>query len=201
MKIDPVHMNFEESHELLLSAIVPRPIAYISTVDERGNTNGAPFSAYTAFPTDPRPMVVFIVARRKSGEEKDTLLNIQYTRDFVVNVVDEAMMDAVVTGAKHYPRGVSEIEIAGLTALESDLVKSPRVAESPVNMECNLIQIVELGESWKSNLVIGEIVRYHIRDDLFVDGQINVKKMRPIGRLCPPSQYCKIGEIFTMEKD
>jgi flavin reductase (DIM6/NTAB) family NADH-FMN oxidoreductase RutF len=199
VKIIPANLNKKDSHELLMSAILPRPIAFVSTVGEDGIFNVAPFSCFA--PIGMKPALVCLqISWKRDGQKKDTLRNIEFTKDFVVNVVDESMAEAMNQASADYPSDVDEFKEVGLTAVKSDLVKAPRVAESPINMECKLLQILQFGEiSTGSNVVIGEVVLVHVKDELWADDQIDISKWKPIGRL-GGQLYCRMTDRFEMKR-
>ena len=194
MKIDP--KNFEGFSRVLTGVVVPRPIALVSTKSTDGIVNLAPYSFFNAVAYDP-PTIIFSSSRRvgeKREKVKDTLANIEATGEFVIAVVVEEIAEAMNRTAAEYPTEVNEFEIAGLTEAPSDLVAPPRVAESPVNMECRLVQVVPIGDH---GLVIGEIVLMHVRDDIIDGHRIDHQKLRPTGRLAG-SMYCYTADIFEM---
>lgn len=197
MKIDPNGMDFRDLHHLLAGAVVPRPIALVSTRGENGVNNVAPLSSISIACVKP-PMLSFSLStrRRKGGEKKDTLCNIEFAKEFVVNVpVVESMAEAMNKSGGEFPNHVSEFAETGLTAVDADLVAAPLVLESPVSFECRLVQIIEFGEYPSvSSLVIGEVIRAHVRDEFFVDGVLQSSRMKAIGRLLEP--YCRTNEVF-----
>ena len=131
--------------------------------------------------------------------EKETLRNIEFSKDFVVNVVDEIMVQAINQASANYPSDGDEFKEVGLTPIKSDFVKAPRVAELPVNMECKLVQIVESGEApTGGRFVIREVVLIHIKDELWLNDHIRISKFKPIGRL-GEELYCRITDIFEMK--
>jgi flavin reductase (DIM6/NTAB) family NADH-FMN oxidoreductase RutF len=199
MKIIPADLNKRDSHELMMSAILPRPIAFVSTVGKDGIFNVAPFSCFA--PIGMKPALVCLqISRKRDGEKKDTLKNIELTKDFVVNAVDELMAKAMNQSSAEYPSDVDEFKEVGLTALKSDLVKAPRVGESPVNMECRLIQTLNFGEvPTGSHVVIGEVVLVHVRDELWAGDHIDISKWKPIGRL-GEQLYCRMTDRFEMKR-
>jgi flavin reductase (DIM6/NTAB) family NADH-FMN oxidoreductase RutF len=158
MKIDPSNLDWMDTHELLVGAIFPRPIAFVSTIGEDGVNNLAPFSFY--MPISIKPTHVGLgIGRYRDGRKKDTLVNIELSKDFVIDVVTEELVDAMNQASKDYPGYVDEFVEVGLTPVRSDLVKSPIVAESPINMECRLFQILEFGVAPRINsFVIGEVL-------------------------------------------
>lgn len=199
MKIDPADLSRQDAHALLIGAVLPRPIAFLSTVSEEGIHNIAPFSFFTAMSTKPA-IVGFGVARKRDGAKKDTLVNIERTKDYVINLVNEELAEAMNQTSGEYPSHVDEFSVAGLTPVKSDLVKSPRVGESPVNMECRLMQILEFGQSPNvASFIIGEVIRVHVKEESWVDGVIKASKVKAIGRL-GQDFYCRTGDIFEMKR-
>jgi flavin reductase (DIM6/NTAB) family NADH-FMN oxidoreductase RutF len=199
MKIIPERLDKRDSHELLMSAVLPRPIAFVSTVGEDGVLNVAPFSCFA--PISMKPALVCVqISRKRDGQKKDTLRNIEFTKDFVINAVDASMAEAMNQASADYPSNVDEFKEARLTPVTSDLVRAPRVAESPIHMECKLVQILEFGERMTaSNVVIGEVVLVHVRDELWAGDQIDISKWKPIGRL-GGQLYCRMTDRFEMKR-
>jgi len=153
MKINPGDLDYRDVYRLFMSAVVPRPIALISTIGENGVFNLAPFSGFSTMGL--RPSLVHVnIGRNRDGQKKDTLVNIEFSKDFVVNVVNEDMGEAMNQSAAEYPSDVDEFKEVGLTPVKADMVKSPMVAESPISMECKLRQILEFGEFPDSNNVV-----------------------------------------------
>jgi len=199
MKLNPEELDRKGSHELLTSVIVPRPIAFVSTVGDDGVFNVAPFSAFASLGLKPAH-VCLSIGWKRNGEKKDTLRNIEFTKDFVVNIVDETLAEAMNQASAEYPSDVDEFKQVGLTAVKSELVKAPRVAESAVNMECTLVQILEFGEVPTGNhAIIGEVVLVHVKDELWAGDQIDVSKLKAIGRL-GGQLYCRTTDIFEMKR-
>ena len=199
MEINPRDLNTKDSHELFVSGILPRPIAFVSTVGEDGVFNLAAFSCFTMVGFKPA-LVCFHAGLKRDGVKKDTVVNIEFSRDFVVNIVDEPLAEAMNQASAEYPSDVDEFKEVGLTPVKSELVRAPRVAESPVSMECKLTQILESGEAAAGgHIIIGEVVRVHIKDELWAGDQIDVSKLKPIGRL-GGDLYCRITDIFEMKR-
>ncbi len=200
MKINPAGMDFRDLHHLLAGAVVPRPIALVSTRGENGIDNVAPLSSISIASVKP-PLLTFSLStrRRKEGSKKDTLRNIEFAREFVVNVpVIESIAEAMNKSGAEFPEHVSEFRETGLTPVKADIVKAAMVAESPVNFECRLVQILEFGEHPSvSSLVIGEIVMAHIKDEFWADGELQSSKMQAVGRLLEP--YCRTRDIFEFK--
>jgi flavin reductase (DIM6/NTAB) family NADH-FMN oxidoreductase RutF len=182
--VDPKEAGWLDTYKLLIGAIVPRPIAFVSTRSPEGIPNLAPFSFFTGVSANP-PVICFCPMRRRGLiPEKDTLYNITVTREFVVNIVSEEFADKMNITSAEFPPEVDEFQAAGLTPIPSDLVKPPRVKESHVHMECKLYLLVEVGGmDGSGNLVLGEVVRFHV-DDQYVDNfKIDPDQLRPIGRM------------------
>ena len=199
MKIDPANLNRREAHELFVGAILPRPIAWVSTVGRDGVYNVAPFSFFTGMSVKP-PVVGFAVGSKRDGGKKDTLANIEFSKEFVINVVTDTLGEAMNQTSGEYPSHIDEFQVAKLTPLKSDLVKTPRVAESPVNMECRLLQILEFNDGPCVNaFIIGEVLRVHIKDEFWIDGAIEGPKLKGIGRM-GGDLYCRTMDIFEMKR-
>ena len=199
MKINPENLDKRELHELFMSAILPRPIAFVSTIGDDGVFNAAPFSCVAPIGLKPA-LVCFNIGRKRNGLKKDTLKNIESCKEFVINVVDEALAEPMNQAAAEYPPDVDEFKEAGLTPRKSQLVKPPMIAESPVNMECRLKQILEFGEAPSgSHVIIGEVLLVHVKDELWTGIDIDVTKLRPIGRL-GGQLYCRTTDVFEMKR-
>lgn len=201
MKIDPKTVtSARDMHEIIAAMVMPRPIAWVSTVDAGGVFNLAPFSFFTCASVRP-PLVCFAAGRKRNGGKKDTVRNIETSKDFVVNVVDEERALAMNGTSAEYPPEVDEFREAGLTPVKADIVKAPLVAESPMSMECELRQILTFGEESDGHgLIIGEVVRFHIRDDLYASGQIDVSKLRHVGRLGGEAFYCRTTDRLVIPR-
>lgn len=199
MKIDPANLDWQETHELVVSAIVPRPIAFVSTIGEDSVFNVAPFSFFTGIAVKPL-LIGFNASCTRDGKKKDTLVNIEFSRDFVVNVVNEALAETMNQASKSYPSYVDEFKEVGLTPVKADIVKPPMVGESPINMECRLVQILEFGDTpRRSSFIIGEVVRVHIKDELYVNGEIQMSKLKAIARM-NGQLYCRTRDTFEMKR-
>jgi flavin reductase (DIM6/NTAB) family NADH-FMN oxidoreductase RutF len=201
MKFDPKDLKQQELSHLLTDIVVPRPIAWVSTVSDRGVYNLAPFSAYAMVGTNPM-VVCFTVSTTREGQKKDTILNLELTKEFVISVVTEDLAEAMNKTSAPYPREVSEYEKAGLTPIKADLVKAPMVGESPVNMECAVLQILEFGETpTLSNLVIGEVLLVHIADELYDKQSGRISGLKAVGRLGGNGDiYCLTRDTFRMKR-
>lgn len=181
------------------ACIVPRPIGWISTVSADGVANLAPFSFFNGVGYNPPTVVVCPNGPHSEGGEKDTPVNIAATGEFVVNIATYALRDRLNVTAQSHARSVDEFEAAGLKKAPSKVVRAPRVAESPINLECRLIQVVLLPSTTGHPLraIFGEVVRVHIADDIIVDGKVSIERLDPLARL-GYQEYCRIGERFTM---
>jgi flavin reductase (DIM6/NTAB) family NADH-FMN oxidoreductase RutF len=179
--VDPASCSPETSYKLLIGSIVPRPIAFVSTISPEGVPNLAPFSFFNAVCANP-PVVSFASGVRVPA--KDTLANVRATAEFVVNIVTEDIAEQMNLTSGEYPAGFDEFAISGLTPVPSALVKPPRVRESPVNMECKLLQIVDIStRPLGGSLVIGEVVRFHVDPEITDNLRIDAGKLRAIGRM------------------
>jgi flavin reductase (DIM6/NTAB) family NADH-FMN oxidoreductase RutF len=199
VKIDPTKLDRKGAHDLLVGAALPRPIAFVSTIGEKGVYNLAPFSFF--IPVSVIPAIVGLgIGRRGDGSKKDTLSNIELTKDFVINVVTEDLAEAMNKTAGEYPPEVDEFQVSGLTPAPSDFIKSPRVAESPINMECRLLQVLEFGEFPRLNsFVIGEVLQVHVRDAFCGKGGIQSAALKAIGRM-GGDLYCRTNDVFEMKR-
>ena len=195
MRIDP--LTFEGFNRVLTGVVVPRPIAFVSTVSPDGVVNLAPYSFFNAVAYDP-PTIVFSSSRSVGHKSKDTLRNIEETGEFVVNIVVDSIAEAMNKTAAEFPEDVDEFEIAGLTQAPSEMIKAPRVAESPVNMECKLEQVVPIGSGEHAHgLVIGTILLMHVWDDIIDGHRIDQAKLMATGRMAG-NMYCRTGDRFEM---
>jgi flavin reductase (DIM6/NTAB) family NADH-FMN oxidoreductase RutF len=199
MKIDPRTLNNHDSHEIMVGAIQPRPIAFVSTISKDGIYNLAPFSFYVAMCSKPA-IVGFGIGLKRGGKKKDTLVNIEDTKEFVINFVSDPLTKAMNQSAGEYSSHVDEFKMVGLTPIPGDFVKAPRVAESPISMECRLKQILQFGEPPSMHsFVIGEVVQIYVNDEYLVNGVIQSSKLKAIGRL-GEDLYCKVIDIFEMKR-
>ncbi len=181
---NPKDLSINVLQSYLQSAVAPRPIAFASTIDVHGNPNLSPFSFFNVFSANP-PILVFSPSRRvRDNSPKHTLLNAEATKQVVINVVNYDIVQQMSLSSSEYPEGVNEFEKAGLTMLKSDVVKPFRVAESPIQFECKVNDIIKLGtEGGAGNLIICEVVKFHIsKDVLNKDESINQKKLDLVAR-------------------
>ena len=190
MKISAETLNADQAYRLLVGAIVPRPIAWVTTLSASGHVNAAPFSAFT-FVSNKPPMVCVSIGR-KSGVLKDTAANIARSREFVVNIGTFDQLDQLHGTAHEYPDNVSEVLDLGIEVAECERVSVPRIAGVPVALECRLHDCLEFGDA-RTGLHVGEVLAFHIDDRVMIDGKIDSGLLAPIARLCGPL-YSKLAE-------
>lgn len=186
--IDPTKHEHKQIYKLMTGIIVPRPIALVSTVDKAGIANLAPFSFFNGVGSNPPTVLFCAVVREPKGPEqeirKDTLRNVEETGEFVVNIVSAAIAEQANLTSAEVPPEVDEFELSGLTPIASEAVRPPRVAESPAQMECTLSQVVYTSRKPGGGVVVlGEIVRFHIREDLFDNFRIDPEGLDAVGRM------------------
>lgn len=197
LSINPNEIPTVKLHSYLLSAVAPRPIALASTMDIKGNPNLSPFSFFNVFSANP-PILIFSPARRVRGNTtKHTLENAKETKEVVINIVNYDIVQQMSLSSTEYPLGVNEFDKAGFTMLKSEKVKPFRVSESPIQLECKVIEIVELGnEGGAGNLIICEVVKLHIKEKyLNEEGSINQEKLDLVAR-AGGSVYSRAREGF-----
>ncbi len=200
MIIDVATTEVVKVYHALVDVVTPRPIAWVTTVDGQGRVNLAPFSFFNAFGANP-PIVVFSPTMRRNRTKKDTLRNLEVVDEFVLNAATEDLARQVNQTAKELPYGQSEAEYSGLTLQPSIKVRPPRVAESPVHLECRVRQFVSIGDGpIAANLVIGEVLLIHI-DESVLDsaGRVDPRKLRTIARL-GGDFYCRSTDLFEMDR-
>lgn len=198
MEFDLTGTSARHAYRLLAGLVTPRPIAWVTTQDEHGRINAAPFSFFNLFGTEP-PMLGFAPGDRGPGIPKDTARNIRRTREFVVNLVDEACAEAMNLTSAEVPPEIDEIELAGIHTVPSRTVAPPRIAESPVSLECEEWSTLEMGEN---RLVIGLIRHVHVRDGVLDPKTLLVDPdaYLPIGRMEVPAGYCRTRDRFEMPR-
>src|SRR5271154_7137858 len=198
MELDLEHEFADRAYTLLASLVTPRPIALVTTLSADGRVNAAPFSFFNLLGANP-PICAFAPGDRDNGTPKDTALNIRATHEFVVNLVDEKIAEAMNQCAASLPYGENELVRAGLTAAPSSIVKPPRIAESPASLECVEWGTLQIGGN---RLVIGLVKRIQVRDELF-DPQtqrIRSELFHVIGRMASPNWYCRTTDRFEMKR-
>jgi flavin reductase (DIM6/NTAB) family NADH-FMN oxidoreductase RutF len=196
VQLDPQTLESTAVYKLLISSVVPRPIAWVSTVDAAGVPNLAPFSYFMAI-TDSPPTIAFSCSPRAGGR-KDTLRNVEAAGEFVVNIVDDDRAEQMNLTSGDYRPEVDEFALTRLTAVPGVKVKAPRVAEAPISMECKVMRILPVG---KAHLTLGEVVQWHIRDDIYdtATGRLDMHRLKPVGRLTG-NLYSHIHQIFEMKR-
>ncbi|SDW14272.1 flavin reductase family protein [Paenibacillus sp. CF384] len=201
MKVDPGTLPWRDAYKLLIGSVLPRPIAFVSTVDLQGNSNLAPFSFFTGICAKPMMVCFAPMIRGSDGKKKDTLANIEATKQFVINIVGEQIAAQMNDCATEFPPEIDEFTYTGLTKVPSHTVQPPRVQECDVQLECTLHQIVTLGElPGAGSLVIGQVVCIHVQDELFEGGRINSELLRPIGRMAGQTYTRAISDTFELER-
>ncbi len=197
LSINPLDISTAKLHSYLLSAVAPRPIAFASTIDANGHPNVSPFSFFNVFSANP-PIMIFSPARRvRNNTTKHTLENVMEIKEVVINVVNYEIVQQMSLASTEYAKGINEFDKAGFTMLKSDIVKPFRVAESPVQFECKVNEIVALGsKGGAGNLVICEVVKIHINKDVLTDdGSINQEKLDLVAR-AGGSYYARANKGF-----
>jgi len=184
MIIDPATAPRPDLYSFMIRAIAPRPIAWVSTISRERKLNLAPFSFFNGVSSKP-PALLFVCSRESDGGKKGTLLNIEDTGQFVVNMVPESLAEQMNITATEYPHGVSEFEKAGLTPEASQRVLPPRLAESPVSFECELHDLMQVGgdEAGAGTIIVGRIVLAHVDESVLKDGKLDYELYHPIGRM------------------
>ena len=199
MLIDPSMLEQREVYKLLIGSVLPRPIAWVSTIGADEQPNLAPFSYFNIACADP-PTLLFSPNRRADGSKKDTLRNIETTGEYVIHIVDEHTVEAMNITSAEYPPGTNEFEMAGLTAVPSVRVRPPRVAEAPIAFECELFQIVPVGDGPSGGeVVIGRVLLMHVRDDVRPATSIDLQMLRPVARLAGDG-YARVTDTFDLPR-
>ncbi|MFO2550691.1 flavin reductase family protein [Alicyclobacillus cycloheptanicus] len=202
MELHPDQQSWTDNYKLLIGSIVPRPIAFVSTVNNAGDRNLAAFSFFNG--VCPKPFIIsFAPMRRADGSKKDTLRNIEETGEFVVNIVSEpiAAQMNVTSPTPEFPPEVDEWEVSGLTPTASVKVRPPRVLESPIHLECELVQVLDFGEAQAGagSLVLGKVVLVHVREDVYHHGRIDPDVLRPVARMAG-AEYARATDRFEMPR-
>lgn len=194
------NMAQADVYKLLASVILPRPIAWIVSKDDNDVVNAAPYSFFNILGSDP-PVIAVCFAKAADRDMKDSLYNIRHRREFVVNLVPEELAEAMNLTATNVPRGLSETNLAGLELSPGEVVNVPRIAASPVALECQFLETINLGAS--STILLAKIVFVHVRTSAFEDVDrlhIDPAKMRLIGRMHGGGGYCTTRDLFTIER-
>lgn len=198
MDIDLREIETTQAYKLMTGSIIPRPIAWVSTADDEGNRNLAPFSFFTVASRNP-PMLCISVgpgAGEREGSVKDTLANIRTRKEFVINIVTSGLGNAMQKSAENVSDKIDEFELAGLHAAKAVKVSAPLVAEAPISFELKLHKLLELGTD---TLIIGEILHYHIKDDYYLGNyKVDMQKLQPLARLA--GVYSELGPAFSLPR-
>jgi flavin reductase (DIM6/NTAB) family NADH-FMN oxidoreductase RutF len=194
MRLDPADYGAEKTYRLLTGIVVPRPIAWVTSLSGSGVLNLAPFSAFTF--VAPKPPMLAISVGRRGDIYKDTVHNILASEEYVIHIADSALMNAVHESSAEHPADISEVDVLKLETVASERIKVPRLTAPPVAMECRFRQCLEFGET-RSRLIIGEVVLFHIRDGLVNNGKVETEALDPIARIGGP-RYARLGDIVTL---
>lgn len=199
LSFDPRNNTKRQNHRLLIGSVIPRPIAFVTSVAKDGTINGAPFSYFNIVSSNP-PMLSLSIQRR-DGVMKDTAINILERKEFVIHIVDEQNVEKVNTTSAFLPPNKSEIEQASLTLIESEHVSVPGISEAKVRYECILKHSFKLGDehSIGTDFLIGKVIRFHVEEDIYESGRINYDALGAVSRLAG-SDYAKIGEVFSLDR-
>jgi flavin reductase (DIM6/NTAB) family NADH-FMN oxidoreductase RutF len=199
LSIDPNKNTERENYKFLIGSIIPRPIAFVTTLSKDGVLNGAPFSYFNIVSSNP-PMISLSI-QRSEGKQKDTARNIIDSKEFVIHIVDEQNVAKVNKTAASLPHDQSEIELGKLTPVESEKISVPGVKEAKIRMECFLEHSLELGglDTPGCDLIIGKVVQFHIENNIYENGRIDPKGLASVSRLAG-NNYAKIGEVFSIER-
>jgi len=198
--IDPATQSGRDNYKLLIGSIVPRPIAFVTTLSQEGVLNGAPFSYFSIVSS--APPLLSVSVQRRNGERKDTARNAVLSGELVIHIVDESNVEAVNRTAATLPADESEVALAGLTAVDSEVVRVPGIAEVQIRMECKLEHALELGgEGGKPScdLLIARVVKFWISEHLLLHGRIDAGKLAPVSRMAGNS-YASLGSMFELER-
>ena len=204
MIFNPSDLPYRERYKLTIGAILPRPIAWVSSMDGQGNLNVAPFSYFTAVCANPMTLIFCAGYSPEPGKDgkKDTLRNVEEVPEFVINLTNEDTAEAMNLTSVILPHGQSEFEFAGITPIPSEVVKVPRIAEAPIAYECKLQQIIRVSDQpGGGSAIFGEVLRVHVQDGIYDPdkGYIMLDKYKPIGRLGGMS-YTRVTDIFEMQR-
>jgi flavin reductase (DIM6/NTAB) family NADH-FMN oxidoreductase RutF len=200
MLFDFAEIPTSECYKLLVSTVTPRPIAWVVSLNAQGRVNAAPFSFFNALCGDP-PVVGIGIGSHNPSTPKDSRANIRDTREFVVNLVSEETAEAMNITAIDFDPGVNELEHAGLNPLPSIRIRPPRIAESPVAFECELLQMIDLNP--ENSIVLGRVLAMHVRDDAVIDARkhyIDTPKLKLIGRMHGSGWYARTSDLFDMKR-
>lgn len=200
VSINPSEQSERENYKLLTGSIIPRPVAFVTTLSKNGVLNAAPYSYFNIVTSNP-PMISISV-QRKDGQMKDTARNANERGEFVVHISDETYIEEINKTAANLPENQSEIALTNLTLADSVQIEVPGIAESRIRMECVLEHSISLGGEMNvpgCDLLIGRVVHFHVDDELYYEGKIRMKDLRPVSRLAG-NDYSKLGEFFSLQR-
>ncbi len=199
LSIDPLRNTERENYKLLIGSIIPRPIAFVTSLSEDGVLNGAPFSYFNIVSSNP-PMISLAI-QRSGGKQKDTARNSIKKQEFVVHIVDEDNVEMVNQTAVSLPPNESEVEVAQFTLVNSTKISVPGVKQAKIRMECILEHSLQLGDKEQPgcDLLIGKVVQFHVANELYENGRIDAEGLAAVSRLAG-ANYAKIGEVFAIER-
>ena len=199
MIFDPSTMPWRDAYKLLIGAVLPRPIAWVSTRSADGQPNLAPFSFFNVVAADPMTLSFSVMRRGSDGSKKDTVRNIEATGEFVVNIVSEPLAAKMNASSAEVPYDVDEFLVAELTAMPSEAVEAPRVGESLVSYECTLLDMLDVGgaKPGAASLILGTVVRVHVADSVLDNGRIRLDVLQPIGRMAG-NDYVRCTDLFAL---
>lgn len=199
MDVDLREIDTQQAYKLMSGSVVPRPIAWVSSVDAAGELNLAPFSFFTVASRKP-PMLCISIGPgvgERLGTIKDTLENIRQQKQYVINIVNTDLGNEMQESAKNFPPEVDEFTAAGVTPVESTSVSVPRVGEAPISFELELDRIIELGSD---HLILGKVVHYHIKDEYYLGNyKVDLDKLKPLGRVA--HQYSEVQDFFSLPRE
>ncbi|MCA0325843.1 MAG: flavin reductase family protein [Proteobacteria bacterium] len=196
MQIEPTTLTPEATYRLLSGLVVPRPIAWITTLSPSGVLNLAPFSCFTFVSN--KPPLLGVNVGRKAGRRKDTGAHIHHRGEYVVHIGNSSQLNAIHESSAEHPEDVSEAELLGLATAPSETVAVPRLADAPVAMECRLSQVIGFGDTG-AEFIVGEVTRFHLRDGLVRDGKVETLELDPVCRIGGPN-YATLGRIVTLRQ-
>jgi flavin reductase (DIM6/NTAB) family NADH-FMN oxidoreductase RutF len=200
MEISLQNLDRRDAYKLLIGSVLPRPIAWVSTQDQAGGVNLAPFSFFNAVSIDP-PLLAFSTLLKNDGTPKHTLLNIRSNGEFVVNIVSRPLAEQMNQTSLDHAEGVNEFEVAGLESASSVCVGPPRVKSALVSIECRLHQLISFGDKpLAGNLILGNILHFFVADSVYQDGRIDIEKLDPVGRLAG-NRYSTIRDQFEILRE
>lgn len=198
MELDLLGAHADRAYPILAGLVVPRPIAWVTTLNENGSVNAAPFSFFNVIGDDP-PMVIFAPGDRDDGTPKDSARNAKRTGEFVVNLVSEELAEVMNRTSAALPPEASETESEGLATAPSSVVAVPRLAAAPAALECKVHSIQEIGTN---RLVLGIVHRVHVKDEFIDEGSLRIRQdgYHPVGRMAVPDWYCRTRDLFEMRR-